>query len=425
MRKVLLYHKKNDLDRRIFPPTDYNVLWKEYGMLSGNAGNKLFIQACEQYLTKPDIQYSHLEENMTPEYINHNFDTILLPTANIFNQSKSVIRWLEKHTNEFNQYKIPVIALGAGAQANSYDELDDLCSSIKEVAQKFINAVYRTGGQFGLRGYFTQELFNRWGYRDAVVIGCPSFYQKGRSLTIQKKNISRDNFIPSINGELPLLSDKWWQKQFSLFPEAVYIDQNLFYNLLYNKKFHEQNKLSIKKASELSQQFTQFALQLIHEDRVKLFYDVLPWINYFSTKNVSFSIGQRIHGNIAAILGGVPAAVCIHDSRTRELSEFFEIYSCKQPKKSEDIFEIYCESDYTLFNKNYSKKFDNFEKFLYDYGISYDINDNEMFENKCKKVIWQEPEYVNQAYLEQLYTLSKRSDFFKYPYKVLKKLCGK
>jgi hypothetical protein len=42
-------------------------------------------------------------------------------------------------------------------------------------------------------------------------------------------------------------------------------------------------------------------------------------------KNVDVAFGTRIHGNIAALLAGRPAFVLAHDSRTLELSRYFEI----------------------------------------------------------------------------------------------------
>ncbi len=422
MRKVLLYHKKNTVDRRIFPPTDYKQLWKEYGDCAGNSGNKLFIQACEQYLTKPDIEFTYLTDDMSADYINQEFDLILLPTANIFNTSPSVIAWLKRHTECFQKYKIPVIVLGAGAQADSYDKLWDLSAQMKETATEFIDSVYRTGGQFGLRGYFTEELFHTWGYKEAIVTGCPSFYQKGKGVQIQKGQIARQDFIPSINGELTLLTNKWWKKQFQLFEKSIFIDQCLFYDIFYNRKYIDENKLSIQKANELAARFTDLGLQLIQEDRIKLFYDVPVWNRFFSEEDISFSIGQRIHGNIAAMLNRVPAVVCVHDSRTRELAEFFEIPAISEPEKRQDIYEIYQEVNYDSFNRHFAEKFDNFENFMVSYGVSYDINDNHLFQEKVEEADFVFPEVIDREYLEELYCLRQKGRKTEFIQRIKRKL---
>lgn len=408
MKRILLYYKKNGIDRRIFPATDYHTLWKEYGDIPGNPGNKLFIQACEQYLTKPDIEFEYFSENMSPEYINKSFDLVLLPTANIFNRSETVIKWLKEHTCAFQKYKIPVIVLGAGAQTDSYDDLLELSNSIKEPAKEFIESVYRTGGQFGLRGYFTQRLFELWGYKQAVVTGCPSLYQNGRNLNIKKNTVRYEDFVPSINGEVPLLVNKWWKRQFRLFKKSVFVDQGIFYHLFYNAPFLEKNKLSLKKANELAHRFTDFGLELIHQNRVRLFYDILAWSRFFAEEHISFSTGQRIHGNIIAILNEVPAVVCVHDSRTQELAEYFDIPVCKKPEEKSNIYEIYQESDFSAFNRNFASKFDQFEKFLCEYGISYNIADKQLFEKKWEKENVMKPECIDPDYLERLYKLRKR-----------------
>lgn len=57
----------------------------------------------------------------------------------------------------FLRFKIPVYVIACGVQAGSYDELESLCDSIREPATRFISTIYRTGGEFALRGYFTKE----------------------------------------------------------------------------------------------------------------------------------------------------------------------------------------------------------------------------------------------------------------------------
>ena len=82
-------------------------------------------------------------------------------------------------------------------------------------------------------------------------------------------------------------------------------------------------------------------MQLIKEGRVRLFYDIPVWSDFFQRENIDFSIGERIHGNLIALLNGVPAVVCPHDTRTRELAEFFEIPMVEDVSSKRYIYEIY------------------------------------------------------------------------------------
>lgn len=76
-----------------------------------------------------------------------------------------------------------------------------------------------------------------------------------------------------------------------------------------------------------------------------------------------------------AILAGVPAIVVYHDSRTWELSSFFEIPSISsRMMKGKDLYELYLGCDYTRFNKTYDEKFKRFEKFMVDCKLVKNLN---------------------------------------------------
>ncbi len=58
MKRILLYSDNRQIDRQAIMPTDYYALWENWSRTGGNVGNKVFLRAVEQYLTKPDIQSS-------------------------------------------------------------------------------------------------------------------------------------------------------------------------------------------------------------------------------------------------------------------------------------------------------------------------------------------------------------------------------
>ena len=58
-------------------------------------------------------------------------------------------------------------------------------------------------------------------------------------------------------------------------------------------------------------------------NRLRIFFTVPEWLG--STATMTASIGSRFHGNIAAILSGVPALFLVHDMRTLELCEYFRV----------------------------------------------------------------------------------------------------
>lgn len=419
MKKILLYYSGQCADQQVFPPINYHEIWRREDGRTKNSGNKLFYQACEQYLTKKDIEYFFLTEDMSPDYINQNFDLIVLPTANIFNRNRDVLKWLQLRTEEFKKYTIPVFVLGAGAQTDSYDDFECLSKDIKEIASEFIRSVYKTGGEFALRGYFTEELFHKWGFYDAVVTGCPSLYQAGKNLNINKKDIEEKYFVPAVNGNRGVLDSVWMRKQFKRYEKSYFVDQDLFFDLFYNKSFQEKNPIRRDTIGELVSRFSELSIELLEKDKIKLFYDIPLWKQFLQENEISFTFGQRIHGSIVSILSNVPAVVYIHDSRTRELAEFFNIPQVKTIDENKTVYDIYRECNYNKFNREFPDKFEKFNMFLEKHGITYDINDSSLFIKKLQQQQYEQARYYDEQYVREYISMGKKT---KYKRKIISNL---
>ena len=65
------------------------------------------------------------------------------------------------------------------------------------------------------------------------------------------------------------------------------------------------------------------------------------------------------------------------------------------------MYEWYCETDYSTFNANFSKKFDDFEKFLQKCGLVKKINQNNPFMQRTSDG-FEYPEIVNAEHIERL-----------------------
>lgn len=179
MRILILRHiARNSMDD-ILNKTDYR---KYEWIRATNVGNKLWLLGLISTISTPENQIDFLESPMDTDYINANYDICIKPEANIF--SPRFREGMERHVARYKDVRIPIYVISCGAAAKSYDELDDLCTAIREPATMFIKSVYNTGGEFCLRGYFTKEMFDRLGFHDAVVTGCPSMFQLGRNLQV-------------------------------------------------------------------------------------------------------------------------------------------------------------------------------------------------------------------------------------------------
>ncbi|MDE6946925.1 MAG: polysaccharide pyruvyl transferase family protein, partial [Anaeroplasmataceae bacterium] len=387
-----------DLDRQVLKPVNYTTFEEEWKRQhGGNAGNKLFTSAVEQYLTKPDITYSYYTGVEAIEDINEKYDIAILPLANIFNPHPAIAKLLEDYTKIIEQFKIPIYILGCGLQCAGYEEIDSLINTIGISVAKFLDAIYQTGGELALRGYATKEFLDKIMPNSAVVTGCPSIYQKGPDLQITNLKVKEENFRPVINGNLKYLRGINSLSVFEQYKNSMYLDQDEFAQWLYFKKL----SLREKNIWSLVRKKTYYGVYLLAENRVKLLYDIPYWIEYLQKEGFSFSCGSRIHGNIAAILAGVPAMVLYRDARTRELAEFLELPCCVS-LNGKPLYEAYLKADYSCFNRNFRSKYERFEEFMVSHGISYDLNDRTLFEQKLAKWPWGQPEITGKENIECL-----------------------
>ena len=375
MRNILIY-KKIEIKKG----TDYKDLHNSVRLWHGgscpNFGNKLWYQSLISLISTPENNVTIYDEKMSPQEINEKFDLIIYPMANIF--STAFYKGLPKLTEIIKQFKIPVFVISCGVQADNYDQLDEVCEQIGNESKEFISAVYNTGGQFALRGYFTAEFFKKLGFNDPAVVGCPSLYQLGNATRIDKKNVEIADFKPSFNGSLAKLNP-----YMKLYKNSIFYDQDVFYDILYNPNFFNKNEsvgYNVKKILKYNKGGVQLA-ELLHNDRLRLIADMWDWQDSFIHEGISFSFGSRIHGSVIALLSGVPAVVVGFDSRTREMAEFYDIPCVPsfEDVKPEELYSFYEKLDYTKFNNNLAKKISNFEEFLRKCGI---VDNNLNFDNK-------------------------------------------
>ncbi len=404
--RVLIFYPPNKLGMSDFRPTDYSALAerarKELDGKIPNFGNKVWLQGIISAITVPENTYEYGYEDLTEDYINNNFDCVLLPLANCFH--KGWIQYLEKRASYIEKIRIPVYVIACGIQAKSYDELNELVATLKEPATRFIKSVYDTGGEFALRGYFTQEFFRRLGFKEAVVTGCPSLYQMGRNLLISNDKVSQKDFTATINGTFKLpVSHK-------NIKTSDFICQDKYGKFLYDPEFIKNNPFTLRRVLKYVKRGDYDFVQALADNRIKLFADTQQWMSYYVQNKVAFSFGSRIHGTIMPILSEVPSLCYTMDARTREMAEFFDIPHIKSSNslKKKDLYDWYLETDYSIFNQNFSKRFDAFEGFLRKCGLVENINQENIFMSREKTNV-DMPAIVNRVEIDELSSLIKKN----------------
>lgn len=388
--RILIYQEEKkgghtDILRRL----DYNTLYKEIQNYSDglftNTGNKVWLQGIVSILSTKENEISFLREDYSWDFINEYFDAIVYSTANLFQrQYKDAI---QMRADEFRNSKIPVFCISVGAQGDYDEGPKSVVRGIEKEIASFMEAVYMSGGELGLRGYYTKEVLDVVDpHNSAEVTGCPSLFQNGRDLRINKHDVDYNRFKCILNG------GEFCYKNY-LTSNSVFMDQDTFSDYFYNNSIYERESESV--LWEFLHQYGYENTALLVNKRVEMCMDVPEWGRFLERLGFSFSFGSRIHGNIISLLKGIPAVVYPIDSRTKEMSDYYNIpTTSSKPQNLKDIYKIYLETSFDDFNRNYSSLYDRFEEFVVKNGLVRNhINSDNRFWNREDPISC---DYVNE-----------------------------
>lgn len=337
-------------------------------VLGTNSGNLIFFEAAWRLLSVKGCSIDSAGYVLTAKdapCINNQYDHLVLPFANAFRVSFQ--EKLDQYSELIESINIPVTVLGVGAQTDTSYSGTNL-AAIEGSVRRFVRAVLKKSPAIGVRGEYTYDYLRGLGFSDADVkiIGCPSLFYYGFSVPAIRRvdHLTRDSVVsmnvsPYVKGIADI-----FDYNFSHYKNLFYVPQNndSLDQLLWNGE-------GLVKGSKV------FPSRIDHpvfdENRLKFFIDPKTWIN--SLRKCDFVFGTRIHGNIAALLAGVPSFVLAHDSRTLELAKYFEIphikYSEVKPNTLAESF--FARADYSGFEANHSHRFEAFSEFLKSAGLRH------------------------------------------------------
>lgn len=321
-------------------------------------GNGLFKQ----------LRYDKLETYryaMTPEYADENFDQVVIAAANFLYPGfdfTPISSFLDK-------IKLPVFMVGLGAQLpSSKSELEN----IPEGTWRLVQIASERSHSIGVRGHFTAEQLRKHGIDNIQATGCPSLYTNlSPSIKIRRPSELGDGVV--VNGSRNVVghaSDKEAAArvekqllQLAMSRQLPYVLQN------------EQPEMQLSAGEDpsghmpaltsLAKFFDAEAgdLATFYARYGKLFFSIDEWFSWIGGHE--FSIGTRFHGNVAALLNGVPAVILTHDSRTKELCEFAAIPSVDVSAVHDlDIDHIYEQADFDRYENNHAKIYEQYVEFL-------------------------------------------------------------
>lgn len=361
-------------DRDQFSRFDYSLpLNDAMRLLGGNSGNSVFQFSLQKILSRASelslntgVLQSDLDSFHDYNEINSRYDCIFFSPANIL-ALYALDGKLKVWTEFIKKVKIPVYAVGLGVNSdNKYSK--SFLDAIQREAREFVGAILDTGGIVGTRGYFTSECLELLGFKDGVdfsTIGCPSLFMNGRDLRVVKEDITENELRPAINGFREWESAEY-SKYFLQNKTSIFVCQDEFYELLYCR-----GPFSSVSRSYLLNSDKRFMTMYL-QDRIKFYGDYQTWAAEFRKLSINFSFGCRFHGNVVGLLNGIPSFIDAFDSRVRELSEYFSIPNKRYDHSLPDLYETYLEADYSKFNREFSEKFDEFERFMARTGVNID-----------------------------------------------------
>ena len=366
-------------------------------LMGGNAGNLVFSQAAYRLLSTRNttVDTSKLI-GLDPDRVNATYDQVVVPLANAFR--RTFIDDLRALTELFSKLTIPVVVMGVGSQGPVSGKLSS--SPLDEAVKAFMTSVLNRSASVGVRGEMTAAYLSRLGFGPDVVevTGCPSLFMHGPRLTITRKTKELGPDSPISLNVSPYVAQM----------ASITLDQAERYpNLMYTAQ--DRSTLGLMLTGEYDPRAphppgspTSMDHPLFRNNRVRFCLDPATWMGYI--KQFDFSFGTRIHGNIVALLAGVPAVVLAHDSRTLELADYHQIpyRILKSGPEKVDATQMYAEADWTPTMAGHKQRWDRMAAFLHRNGLRHTYMDGESpeaFDRRLAATRFPEPIQVGGTWL--------------------------
>ena len=211
----------------------------------------------------------------------------------------------------------------------------------------------------GVRGEYSAAVLERLGILNLEIIGCPSLYYGMNDAFCMDKPDFREDMRAAVN--------------FRTFYGSIRPPEAEFLTWAANRRlpFVEQTRqeLTLLNCQNNAPQYEYLSAWL--KEHKKVFFEAEPWVSWLR-EHVDFSLGSRFHGNILAIMNGIPALTMVIDGRMQELTRLFRLpvmdaadFSMEKP-----LQYYYDLADFTEFNRVYPQRLAAFRDFLDKNGLT-------------------------------------------------------
>lgn len=337
-------------------------------LIGNNTGNLIFQSSLARAVLTEDTVITTIRTDLIyseeqVERWNAEYDMFLIPLANAFRTTfKKELKML---TDLVERLTIPCVVVGVGLarslKSNKWTFLHD------EESTAFVRAVLDKSSIIGVRGEITAEYLKQKGFRpekDFTVIGCPSLYMFGDRLPEPKKTelTPASKVTMNFKAGLPENLYTFLREQGERFEHSVFITQVIEeIRMLYvgDPYITEENREKVPADYPM-----HFDHPMMRDDRIVGVLDIDSWFDFLRQQD--FNFGSRIHGNIAAVLAGVPCYIYAGDCRVKELADYHHIpcITANDLTGNMDVISMYEKTDYSRLKDGHEERFSHYLDFL-------------------------------------------------------------
>lgn len=210
----------------------------------------------------------------------------------------------------------------------------------------------------GVRGEYSAAVLERLGILNLKIIGCPSlYYGMDDTFRLEKKPF-REGMKTAVN--------------FRTFYGSLRPAECEFLTYAANRRMpfaeQTQQELSLENCQNNLPQYEYLSAWLKEQKRV--FFEIDPWVEWL--RQFDFSMGSRFHGNVLAVMNGIPALTMVIDGRMQEMTRLFRLptMDAKDFSMDKPLSYYYDLADFTEFNAVYPKRLAAFRDFLRRNGLT-------------------------------------------------------
>lgn len=349
----------------------FEISYKRSG---NNLGNTLIGNGVASMLQGYD--YIFRSQLQSPAHAQEVCSRIVIPAANFLWKSFDF-----GYMAEFiESTDLPVTMLGLGAQTHDRSEI----SEIHPNTLRLVKVVAERSPSIGVRGFYTAEVLAAHGVTNVEVLGCPSLYTLGRPPSvIMPCNSGADKRI-SVNFSRRVSSHSFSQSSLRKIENQVLrIAIDCESQFIIQDEIEEACISAGNASVDQVKAVTDYFSDVDSADVVSYFHRHSKYFSSYadwseSISRCGLSIGSRLHGNLVALLNGVPALTIVHDSRTLEMCAlagipFLNILEYAD-LSADDILSMTSELTYVNFESNMRYLYGKMIDFLSIHGLNHRLS---------------------------------------------------